>query len=43
MGDPDLGGLLAVAPDFDTFAMEAFNIPYHSFFGHRGFFHSPFS
>ena len=35
-------GLIAVAPDFDTFAMRAFDIPYGSFFGHRGFFHSPF-
>lgn len=35
-------GLLAAAPDLDTFAMRAFEIPYGSFFGHRGFFHSPF-
>ena len=35
-------GLLAVAPDLDTFAMRAFEIPYGSFLGHRGFFHSPF-
>ena len=35
-------GLLGAAPDSDTFAMRAFNIPYGSFFGHRGFFHSPF-
>jgi inner membrane protein len=35
-------GALAVAPDLDTFAMRAFGIPYGSFFGHRGFFHSPF-
>lgn len=35
-------GMLAVAPDLDTFAMRAFGIPYGSFFGHRGFFHSPF-
>ena len=34
--------MLAVAPDFDTFVMRAFDIPYDSFFGHRGFFHSPF-
>jgi inner membrane protein len=39
---PLSSGLLAVAPDFDTFAMRAFDIPYGSFFGHRGFFHSPF-
>src|ERR1035441_8335416 len=35
-------GALAVAPDLDTFAMRVFGIPYGSFFGHRGFFHSPF-
>ena len=35
-------GLLAVAPDLDTYAMRAFDVPYDSFFGHRGFFHSPF-
>jgi len=35
-------GLLAVAPDLDTFVMRALDIPYSSFFGHRGFFHSPF-
>src|SRR5438094_888839 len=39
---PDSAGLLAVAPDFDTFVMRAFHIPYGSFFGHRGFFHAPF-
>ncbi len=39
---PISSGLLAVAPDLDTFAMRAFQIPYHHFFGHRGFFHSPF-
>src|SRR5882724_2736620 len=39
---PVSAGLLAVAPDLDTFAMRAFQIPYRSFFGHRGFFHSPF-
>src|ERR1043166_8042198 len=39
---PISSGLLAVAPDFDTFAMRAFDIPSGSFFGHRGFFHSPF-
>src|SRR6185369_4603046 len=38
---PVTAGLLAVSPDFDTFAMRAFDIPYRSFFGHRGFFHSP--
>jgi inner membrane protein len=35
-------GLLAVAPDLDTYVMRAFRLPYGSFFGHRGFFHSPF-
>src|SRR5450755_1694410 len=39
---PGSCGLLAVAPDLDTFAMRAFDIPYGSFFGQRGFFHSPF-
>ena len=39
---PVSSGLLAVAPDLDTFAMRALRIPYSSFFGHRGFFHSPF-
>lgn len=39
---PVSAGFLAVAPDFDTFAMRAFDIPYGSFWGHRGFFHSPF-
>jgi inner membrane protein len=41
-GIPISCGLLAVAPDADTFAMRAFEILYGSFFGHRGFFHSPF-
>jgi inner membrane protein len=39
---PVSAGLVAVAPDFDTLAMGLFGIPYGSFFGHRGFFHSPF-
>ena len=39
---PVSSGLLAVALDLDTFAMRALEIPYNSFFGHRGFFHSPF-
>jgi len=39
---PVSSGLLAVAPDLDTFAMRALGIPYGSFFAHRGFFHSPF-
>jgi inner membrane protein len=39
---PVTAGLLAVAPDLDTPAMRRFDIPYRSFWGHRGFFHSPF-
>jgi inner membrane protein len=39
---PVSSGLLAVAPDLDTFALRALGIPYGTFFGHRGFFHSPF-
>lgn len=39
---PISSGLLAVAPDFDTFLMRAFEIPNGSFFSHRSFFHSPF-
>lgn len=39
---PVSSGLLAVAPDLDTFAMRAFDIPRNSLFAHRGFFHSPF-
>jgi inner membrane protein len=39
---PLSAGLCAVAPDLDTVPMLAFGIPYRSFFGHRGFFHSPF-
>jgi inner membrane protein len=39
---PVTAGLLAVAPDLDTPAMRLFDIPYNSFWGHRGFFHSPF-
>jgi inner membrane protein len=35
-------GLFAVAPDLDTWAMMALDIPRGSFFSHRGFFHSPF-
>jgi len=35
-------GLLAVAPDLDTYAMFAFDSPRGSLFSHRGFFHSPF-
>jgi inner membrane protein len=39
---PVTAGLFAAAPDLDTWAMLAFDIPRGSFFGHRGFFHSPF-
>ena len=39
---PVSAGLWAVAPDLDVLPMRAFNIPYDSLFGHRGFFHSPF-
>jgi inner membrane protein len=39
---PVSAGLLAVAPDVDTFVMRALGIPFRGFFGHRGFFHSPF-
>jgi inner membrane protein len=39
---PVTAGLLAVAPDLDTIAMRIFDIPYRSFWGHRGFFRSPF-
>jgi inner membrane protein len=39
---PVSSGLLAVAPDLDTFAMRALGIPFGGFWGHRGFFHSPF-
>jgi len=39
---PLSSGLIAVAPDLDTFAMRAFDIPYGSLAGHRGLFHSPF-
>jgi inner membrane protein len=35
-------GVIAAAPDLDVYSMRLFDIPYDSFFGHRGFFHSPF-
>ena len=35
-------GVMAAAPDLDVYSMRLFDIPYDSFFGHRGFFHSPF-
>ncbi|MEW6418649.1 MAG: metal-dependent hydrolase [Nitrospirota bacterium] len=31
----------SIIPDIDSFGL-AFGIPYNHFFGHRGFFHSPF-
>jgi len=39
---PVSSGLLAMAADLDLLARRAFHTPYGSFFGHRGFFHSPF-
>jgi inner membrane protein len=39
---PVSAGLIAVAPDLDTYAMFAFHIPRASLFSHRGLFHSPF-
>src|SRR5437016_11936055 len=39
---PVSSGLVAVAPDLDTFVMRALGIPFGGFWGHRGFFHSPF-
>jgi inner membrane protein len=39
---PVTAGLFAMAPDLDTWAMLALDIPHGSFFSHRGFFHSPF-
>jgi inner membrane protein len=38
---PVTAGLFAVAPDLDTYAMFAFDIPRGSLFSHRGVFHSP--
>jgi inner membrane protein len=35
-------GIFGVFPDFDAITMRIFDIPYQSFLGHRGFFHSPF-
>lgn len=35
-------GVIAAVPDLDVYSMRLFDIPYDSFFGHRGFFHSPF-
>lgn len=39
---PLSGGLLAVSPDLDLVLRRIYRVPYESFFGHRGFFHSPF-
>lgn len=39
---PVSAGLMGVAPDLDTFVLRALGIPSGGFFGHRGFFHSPF-
>ncbi|HUI53467.1 MAG TPA: metal-dependent hydrolase [Bryobacteraceae bacterium] len=39
---PVSAGLIAVAPDLDTYAMRILDIPRHSLFAHRGVFHSPF-
>lgn len=36
-----LGMALAVLPDLDVLGL-LLGVPYESFFGHRGFFHSPF-
>ena len=37
---PVSAGLIAVAPDLDTYAMRAFDVPRGTLFAHRGFFHS---
>jgi inner membrane protein len=37
---PVSAGLLAVAPDLDTYAARAFEVPRQTLFAHRGFFHS---
>jgi inner membrane protein len=37
---PVTAGLLAVAPDLDTYVMSALGLPYGTVFSHRGFFHS---
>ncbi len=34
--------LCSVLPDADVIGYQYFYIPYNDFFGHRGFFHSPF-
>ena len=37
---PVTAGLLAVAPDLDTYLMRALDLRYGTVFSHRGFFHS---
>src|SRR5262245_43964489 len=37
---PLIAGLLAVAPDFDTYIVRPFGVARGSFLAHRGFFHS---
>jgi inner membrane protein len=37
---PVTAGLLAVAPDLDTYLMRALDLRYGTLFSHRGFFHS---
>ena len=37
---PVTAGLLAVAPDLDTYLMLVLGIPRGTLFAHRGFFHS---
>ena len=37
---PLISGILAAAPDLDTFLMSALDIPYNSVLGHRGLLHS---
>ncbi len=39
---PVTAGLVAAAPDLDTYVARSLGLPYGSFFGHRGFFHTPF-
>ncbi len=39
---PVTAGLVAVAPDLDTYVARIFGVPYGSAFSHRGIFHSAF-
>ena len=39
---PVTAGLIAVAPDLDTWVVMPFGVPRGSLFAHRGFFHSAF-